>query len=200
MATDLRVIKTKRAIKKAFIDVVNEKGYVNIAVRDITDRAMINRNTFYLHYTSKDDLVEQLVKDVILEQEKQFYYILATMKNDIYDLDEHVFIYCAKALLKTLKEDEEFYRLIIKDNALRGYITRLSRTLKAGLRRALHLKGEAEYTIFEYMFSGFFGVIEYRFSQEDLEIEETSQILGKCFYSAVQYIKIIRRNPEELYK
>ena len=50
------------------------------------------------------------------------------------------------------------------------------------------------------MFSGFFGVIEYRFSQEDLEIEETSQILGKCFYSAVQYIKIIRRNPEELYK
>jgi AcrR family transcriptional regulator len=48
--TDLRVIRTKKMIKESFIDLIQEKGYESITIRDIADHALINRATFYLHY------------------------------------------------------------------------------------------------------------------------------------------------------
>lgn len=45
---DLRVIKTRRLIKDAFVKLSGEKGFKNITVNDISDKAMINRSTFYL--------------------------------------------------------------------------------------------------------------------------------------------------------
>jgi AcrR family transcriptional regulator len=36
-----------------------ERDFAEITVRDITRRAEVNRNTFYLHYRDKDDLVSQ---------------------------------------------------------------------------------------------------------------------------------------------
>ncbi|MBR4210831.1 MAG: TetR family transcriptional regulator, partial [Oscillibacter sp.] len=32
------------------MDLLREKGFSRISVRDITDRADMNRGTFYLHY------------------------------------------------------------------------------------------------------------------------------------------------------
>jgi AcrR family transcriptional regulator len=196
MSEDLRITKTKKVIKQAFIEEVKEKGFIHVNVKDITTKAMINRNTFYLHYTSKDDLVEQLVKDVIFSQSEQFFSILAKMKRDIYSLKEIVFELCAKSLLLTLDEEEEFYRVIITDQALRGYISRLSRTLKAGLKRVLHLRNEKETIVFEYMFSGLFGIIEYRLANPEMDIDITSRILGRCIYNAISQIAQMRENND----
>lgn len=57
---DLRKRRTKRAIKNAFIKLVNERGFVNVTVKDIAKEAMINRQTFYNYYEDKYDLTEQL--------------------------------------------------------------------------------------------------------------------------------------------
>ena len=34
--------------------------YEKITVRELTDRAMINRKTFYLHYETLDELLEEV--------------------------------------------------------------------------------------------------------------------------------------------
>ena len=47
---DLRITKTKQAIKDSFIELVEVKGYNRVSVTDIVKKANINRNTFYLHY------------------------------------------------------------------------------------------------------------------------------------------------------
>lgn len=57
---DERVTKTKEAIRKAFFEVAKEAGYKKASVSAIIKRAQINRNTFYNHYESKDDLVYKL--------------------------------------------------------------------------------------------------------------------------------------------
>lgn len=57
---DLRVRKTRAKIKRALIETINEKGFGNLTVSDITERAGINRGTFYIHYKGKQDLLEQL--------------------------------------------------------------------------------------------------------------------------------------------
>lgn len=57
---DLRVRKTRAKIKRALIETINEKGFGNLTVSDITEKAGINRGTFYIHYKGKQDLLEQL--------------------------------------------------------------------------------------------------------------------------------------------
>ena len=45
--TDLRVIKTKKAIRNAFAELLSEKDIQKITIKDIADTAVINRKTFY---------------------------------------------------------------------------------------------------------------------------------------------------------
>lgn len=52
---DLRIIKTREAIKEAFIQLVAEKGFEALTIKDITEKARINRGTFYAHYEDKYD-------------------------------------------------------------------------------------------------------------------------------------------------
>jgi AcrR family transcriptional regulator len=61
---DLRIRRTRKMIQEAMIGLTVEKGFANISVRDITERAMVNRSTFYRHYLDKCDLVCQYMKDV----------------------------------------------------------------------------------------------------------------------------------------
>ena len=62
--TDLRVIRTKKAIREAFCDMVIEMNYQDITIKELTRRAMINRNTFYLHYNTLDELVDELRDEI----------------------------------------------------------------------------------------------------------------------------------------
>lgn len=51
---------TKQAIRKAFLELLNERSLSKITVRDITDRCGINRNTFYYHYQDMPALLEEI--------------------------------------------------------------------------------------------------------------------------------------------
>lgn len=62
---DLRVIKTKKAIHSAFLELIAEVGYQNITVKDIADRAMINRKTFYAHYDTKENLYNEITEKLL---------------------------------------------------------------------------------------------------------------------------------------
>lgn len=54
--------RTKSAITDAFWQLLEEKPYSKITVKDIVDRCQINRNTFYYHYHDIPELLECAVK------------------------------------------------------------------------------------------------------------------------------------------
>ena len=60
---DLRVFKTREAIKNTFKEMICEMPAEKITVKGLTDRAKIHRKTFYLHYTT----IEALYQDMLLE-------------------------------------------------------------------------------------------------------------------------------------
>ena len=73
--TDLRVIRTRKAIREAFCSMIMEMDYSDITIKELTQRAMINRNTFYLHYESMDALLRELQEEIAGEFiEKQVSY------------------------------------------------------------------------------------------------------------------------------
>lgn len=61
---DLRVKKTRAAIHQTFKEMICEMDYNEITIKELTARAQINRKTFYLHYTSLDDLLEELQDEI----------------------------------------------------------------------------------------------------------------------------------------
>ena len=62
---DLRVVRTRRLLKEAFIELAIEHGAENISIRDITKRAQVGYQTFYRHYDGKDDLILTLSADLL---------------------------------------------------------------------------------------------------------------------------------------
>lgn len=62
---DLRVRRTRLMLQKALIELTIEKGFADVTVRDISERAMVNRSTFYRHYQDKYDLMTQYIEEVI---------------------------------------------------------------------------------------------------------------------------------------
>ncbi len=62
---DLRVRRTLTSIRKSFFELVLEKNYNEISITELTERAGINRKTFYLHYSSLDDLVAEIEEEIV---------------------------------------------------------------------------------------------------------------------------------------
>lgn len=61
--TDLRVLKTHKAIQTAFVDLLYEKEFKDICVQEICDKALINRNTFYKYYSGKSGLAGKMISE-----------------------------------------------------------------------------------------------------------------------------------------
>src|SRR5450432_730792 len=54
---DPRIERTQEALRGALMALIEDKGFDAISVQDITERARLNRATFYLHYRDKKDLL-----------------------------------------------------------------------------------------------------------------------------------------------
>ena len=53
---DRRVLRSRRLLKNAIIELIKEKHYDLITVQDIIDKADVGRSTFYAHFRDKEDL------------------------------------------------------------------------------------------------------------------------------------------------
>jgi AcrR family transcriptional regulator len=56
---DRRSQKTRDALTAAFAELVLSRGYEAVSIGDIAGKANVGRSTFYAHYTSKKDLLEE---------------------------------------------------------------------------------------------------------------------------------------------
>lgn len=56
-ATDRRVLRTQRTLREALIELILERGWDEISVQHICERADVGRSTFYTHFADKEDLL-----------------------------------------------------------------------------------------------------------------------------------------------
>jgi AcrR family transcriptional regulator len=64
---DRRTRRTRRALQEALLNLAEGKELETITVQEISDRADINRATFYQHYRDKDELISSAL-DALFEE------------------------------------------------------------------------------------------------------------------------------------
>lgn len=62
---DKRCIKTRKAIRMSLSEILKEKNIADITVKEISDHALISRNTFYAHYESVDALLDEIETEIL---------------------------------------------------------------------------------------------------------------------------------------
>jgi AcrR family transcriptional regulator len=109
---DLRVRRTRKLLQQALIELTGEKGFANVTVHDIAERAMVNRSTFYRHYLDKYDLLGQYLDEL--------YALIDSQEGDNTPLD----IPAQRAdklpdglvsLLRHMQMNADFYRVMLGD-------------------------------------------------------------------------------------
>lgn len=57
---------SKILLKNALTDILKEKGSVNkVSVRELCERAQLNRSTFYAHYSEPKELLNEIENDLL---------------------------------------------------------------------------------------------------------------------------------------
>lgn len=69
--TDLRIIKTHKALTEAFLHLLGEKRFEEITVNELCDRAMVRRATFYKHFADKYEFLAFVIREKQAEFDAQ---------------------------------------------------------------------------------------------------------------------------------
>ena len=65
---DPRVKRTRNLILSSFESLLAEKGFETISVQDVTDKAQINRATFYAHFQDKYALLDVAIQKMFMTE------------------------------------------------------------------------------------------------------------------------------------
>ncbi|AEC02818.1 regulatory protein TetR [Parasphaerochaeta coccoides DSM 17374] len=67
MKIDKRITTTRESLKRSLLKIMREEPIFRIAVKDICKRANVSRGTFYLHYRSPYDLLEEIEDELFAD-------------------------------------------------------------------------------------------------------------------------------------
>lgn len=186
---DLRILKTRKAIKEAFLAQVQKKGYERITVQDIADEAMINRNTFYLHYVDKPDLMENLCR----ESMEKLNVCLKQKFTDVQEIDKEMFVASLKEMFKVIEANLVFFKSMLHQNGHPNFSTHLKEALKGFILSGIgeHYDDQKMKIGLEYMISGLVGVIcMWILDPEHLAVEEVIDQLSEIhFHNVLDLLK-----------
>ena len=121
---DRRVRKTKRQLRQALMDLMSEKPSKSISVRELAERADINRGTFYIHYKDVSDLLQRL-EDEMAER------LILVCKKYAYSTGEvDAFPYLTE-LYRFAQDNADLCLVLLGPNGDRAYTERICGILRS---------------------------------------------------------------------
>ena len=70
---DRRVKRTQHFLQMALVELMLEKDVSQISIKELTQRADVNRSTFYLHYLDIYDMLEQMEEEFVNKVQATFH-------------------------------------------------------------------------------------------------------------------------------
>jgi AcrR family transcriptional regulator len=154
--------KTNQLLKDTFIELYTHKPINKISVKELCQRANLNRGTFYSYYENIDNLLEEIEEELLSD----LVNIIKTENIIIHtkeDLD--IFLETIKKLTDYIRKHGDYFKALLGKNGDNLFTYKIKNTMKKKL--SIKFKAEKrnvgnlnEYLL-EYISSANIGVITY---------------------------------------
>ncbi|MBE6783562.1 MAG: TetR family transcriptional regulator [Ruminococcaceae bacterium] len=72
MSEDKRILKTKKNLKNTLLELLDEKSFEQITVKEICERSATSRITFYTHFADKYELLDSIFQEYLASARNQY--------------------------------------------------------------------------------------------------------------------------------
>ena len=187
---DRRVRRTKQLIKQSLIELMHEKPFNEIKIKDITERADLNRGTFYLHYIDIYDLLNSIENEILETLEKLLLaYHSNTLQISCFDLLKEVFSY--------IETNRDLFEALLNSQVEEAFLTKLQALIKTlGLELMQTTYKDTSlphYTYFlSFVLNGVLGVTEQWFKNGmDLSSKEMATMINHFIMDGISILSIL---------
>lgn len=161
---DRRIRRTRYLLRQSMAELMNEKEFKDITVKEIAERADLNRGTFYFHYNDTYDLKAQVEDELVTVFSDHLRTYHPTHQNhSIYDL--------AEAILSYMEENRFLVRTLFHDtsgDSLRDKMTHaLEETIARVQQSCVQETAQEGAYIRRFLANGIIGAIAMWIEQED---------------------------------
>lgn len=127
--SDRRILKTKRAIYEALVELMQKKKLNSITVTELAAAANINRKTFYTYYSTVNDVLDEVINELISSLKDLMY----TMSEDYNMLSPQTLF----AFLNTIMSDVDIVRALFTSDNGNMLFNKLQKALQETLLKEL---------------------------------------------------------------
>ncbi|MCQ4636984.1 TetR family transcriptional regulator C-terminal domain-containing protein [Anaerovorax odorimutans] len=190
---DRRIKRTKALLQKSLLELMKSKPVKNITIKELVDFADINRSTFYLHYTSVYDILDELEQNLL----DQLYQVFDDYPQNYDEEDSFSFI---SAMLQIVFDNQETCNILLNPKYNTGFIDKVQILLDQKVAERLqHILG-SDFKISGYLSSfyiaGCMGML--RVWQFDENRPSPDQMARMCYGLIMNTIQQMKQASSEV--
>ena len=108
-SSDPRAVRTRALLSKALMELVIEKSFASLTIRDVTERAGLHRTTFYSHYAGLFDLLQDCIRNLFGQMRSEIY------AHELIDFQYNTasFVPFIESVFIHLEQYEKFYQAML---------------------------------------------------------------------------------------
>ncbi len=162
-------IKTNKAIKEAFAELIQEKGNMShITVTDLVKRAGITRSSFYTHYDSIYEIAQELQDETLDVLTKNMVSVRTI--DDIEKYIDNIFDY--------LKDNDKIYHMILSSNDPLLFASRLNKYMSKEISNMLKGSNKNLILTISFFCDGSMSLIIKHFRNDiDISLDEVKECI-----------------------
>jgi AcrR family transcriptional regulator len=111
-------VRSRENIRNAYVELIHEKGSTAVTVRELVERADVNRSTFYAHYQDIYAVLEEIENEIV---QKLFAFLDASEHTDLL-YDPLPFL---MRIGSELERNRAFYRLLLETSGSVAFTQKL---------------------------------------------------------------------------
>lgn len=186
--SESKYFNTARRMDEAFLELINKKDFEYITVKEICEKAEVNRSTFYLHYETMEDLLRESVE---YHQQSLSDYVGHDLKtigeriqNDSLDALYFVTNEYLEPYLKFIKDNKELFKAVLKHpNVFHSVDTfkKMSEYVFIPVMDRFNVPQNEQKYMLQFHIQGLIGIVS-AWLKKDCEdsIEDIIEVMQKC--------------------
>lgn len=135
MPEDRRVTRTKAALTEALFELLGKKDFSKISVTELTRRADVDRKTFYLHYQTMDEILEEFYEDALRILRE------AIDREKVFQAERIDMVAFFRVLCDLTAKDMPLFRRLAQGGGYTYYMERIRALLREGIEKFYRSRG-----------------------------------------------------------